>query len=136
MSQLPPVMLVDDNDDDLFILQRLLGKCGLQNKTVTFQDGRVALGYLEAECRVGEDLLLPIVIFSDLHMPEFDGFSFVQGVRAQPRLRDKRVIVVSSSESRLERERVLALGANDFLLKYPTVANLQPLLRSAGCTLK
>jgi hypothetical protein len=70
--------LVEDDDDDMFFLKRLLKKAGLLNKVVTFQDPRTAIGYLDAECRVGNRLMLPCIVFTDFVMTGVNGLQFVE----------------------------------------------------------
>lgn len=59
------------------------------------------------------------VVISDIQMPEMDGYSFICKVRAtdDPGLRDMPIIVITSAEDEVTRERAYACGANDFILK-------------------
>jgi CheY-like chemotaxis protein len=134
MAQLPPILLVDDDADDLFILKRLLAKGGLQNKVVSFEDAVLAVGYLEAESRCADKLLIPFFIVTDLQMPRIDGFRFVEWVRAQPGLRETHVVVVSSAVTPDNEARLLRLGADACLAKYPTVDVLKALVAKSGGT--
>ena len=118
-------MLVDDDPDDLFILRRLLGKAGIKNKTVAFEDSKAAVAHLEAEIANGDTLYLPCVIFTDLHMPRMNGLEFTAWVRAQSALAKSVVIMVSSSESPEDRVRAREAGATQFLLKYPAASVLE-----------
>lgn len=49
MSNPPPILIVDDDPDDIFILKRLLTKAGIENKTVSFEDPCAAVAHLQAE---------------------------------------------------------------------------------------
>lgn len=59
------------------------------------------------------------LVISDIQMPEMDGYSLICKVRAadDPGLRDIPVIVITSAEDDISRERAYACGANDFVLK-------------------
>ena len=124
-------MLVDDDPDDLFILRRLLGKAGIKNKTVAFEDPKAAVAHLEAEIANGDTLYFPCVIFTDLHMPRMTGFEFTAWVRAQKALAKSAVIMVSSSESPHDKARAQEAGATHFLLKYPAASVLERLVSEA-----
>lgn len=59
------------------------------------------------------------LVISDIQMPEMDGYTFICKVRAEddPGLRDIPIIVITSAEDEVTRERAYACGANDFVLK-------------------
>lgn len=128
MSSLPPLLIVDDDPDDIFILKRLLLKAGIENKTVAFEDPSLAMVHLEAVIRSGDRRLLPAVLFTDLNMPQMSGHALTRWKAAQPALAETRVIMVSSSEDPADRAAALAAGADAFYLKYPAPSVLQSLL--------
>lgn len=127
-------MLVDDDPDDLFILRRLLGKAGIKNKTVAFEDPSAAVAHLEAEIARGDTLYFPCVIFTDLHMPRMNGLEFAAWVRTQPALARSVVMMVTSSERPEDEARAREVGVKHFLIKYPAASVLEKLLAEAGCT--
>lgn len=59
------------------------------------------------------------LVISDIQMPEMDGYTFICKVRAaeDPALHDMPVVVITSAEDEITRERAYACGANDFVLK-------------------
>lgn len=59
------------------------------------------------------------VVISDVQMPKLDGYGMICRIRADsdPKVRDLPVIVITSAEDDITRERAYACGANDFILK-------------------
>jgi CheY-like chemotaxis protein len=59
------------------------------------------------------------VVISDVQMPNLDGYGMICRIRADsdPKVRDLPVIVITSAEDDITRERAYACGANDFILK-------------------
>lgn len=59
------------------------------------------------------------LVITDIQMPEMDGYTFICKVRAEDDagLRDVPIIVITSAEDEITRERAYACGANDFVLK-------------------
>jgi two-component system chemotaxis sensor kinase CheA len=53
----------------------------------------------------------------DVEMPGMDGFSFVEHVRADPRLRDTPAILVTSRSSPEDRRRGESVGAQGYIVK-------------------
>jgi two-component system response regulator len=123
-------MLVDDNPDDLFVMRQRLLRSGVENPVLTFEDGDEAMGHLK---RVIADTPaeLPAVIFLDLRMPRRGGFEVLKWIRAQAALVDVQVVIVSTSTLPEDANRALALGAAQFLPKYPTPETFADIVRSA-----
>jgi phosphoserine phosphatase RsbU/P len=67
----------------------------------------------------------PTVILQDLVMPEMEGLTLVQFLRAQNAVtRYVPLIVLSSKEEPIIKAKAFALGANDYLIKLPDAAEL------------
>lgn len=63
--------------------------------------------------------LEPTVILQDLVMPDIDGMTMVRFIRANKKLRDVPLIVLSTKEEPATKAEAFALGANDYLVKLP-----------------
>ena len=61
----------------------------------------------------------PTVILQDLVMPGADGLDLVRAFRANGATRETPMIVLSSQEDPEVKARAFALGANDYLVKWP-----------------
>jgi len=104
---LPTVMVVDDSLTVRKITSRLLAREGYQ--VLLAKDGVDALEQLVD--------LAPDVILSDIEMPRMDGFDFVRNLRADDRLRDIPVIMITSRTADKHRNYALEIGANHYLGK-------------------
>ncbi len=133
MGALPPILAVDDDPDDLFIVKRLLTRAGVENKLVTFEDPAAALDHLELESRNPDIRYVPCVILSDLHMPGMDGIELTKRVRAHPRLGALPVVIITSSEDPADEANARAAGATQFLRKYPSSEGMRRLIASLPC---
>lgn len=129
METLPPVLIVDDDPDDVFILKRLLSKAGLKNKVIAFEDVQPAVAYLEGESHVPNTLFIPWIVFTDLHMPNMSGVNFTKWIRSSPTLCGIVVIMVTSSENPEDQIEAEAAGVDRFVAKYPTVGVLEKMLQ-------
>jgi hypothetical protein len=65
MRPFPPILIIDDDPDDVFIFRRLLAKAGVENKLVAFEDARAALDYLDLESRNAERAFAPGAVMTD-----------------------------------------------------------------------
>ena len=98
------VMLIDDNEIDLFINQKVLELCHFTKKLITFHSGREALEYLLSAPT--EDI--PDLIFLDLNMPVIDGFRFLFEFSTFPdHIRSKAsIVVLTSSDNMRDKEKI------------------------------
>ena len=66
------------------------------------------------------------MVISDIMMPKLDGYGLICRIRAatQPELKDIPIVVITSSEDAITRERAHACGANDFIVKPVSTADL------------
>jgi len=118
---LPPVLVVDDDPNDVFFIRRHLDKAGVKNPVVTFIDSSDAQNYLQAASINGRQHpeLLPCVMFLDIKMPKLTGFQLLQWVRDEPGLDPMITVMLSSSDEPIDRQRALELGAEMYLVKFP-----------------
>lgn len=77
MNKEPKILLIDDNEIDNLINQRLIKELKLSANVQVFQSAKEALFYLKSTAQ-SNYLALPDLIFLDLYMPLMDGFSFMQ----------------------------------------------------------
>src|SRR2546429_2386730 len=101
------LLVVDDNSMNRIMLSRYLTKLGYQATLV--ENGRQALEKLQGQ---PFDLVL-----LDVQMPEMDGYQVLEQLKADPRLRDLPVIMISAVEELESVVRCIELGAQDYLPK-------------------
>ena len=65
------------------------------------------------------------LVLLDLFMPGMDGFQFLEAIRSDKRLSSLPVMVLSGSMNPEDRERALALGANDYIEKPFNAADFE-----------
>ena len=111
------VMLVDDNDTDNFISQKIIELNGFADRVIAKNSGKSALEYLEANENTPAEL--PDVIFLDINMPIVDGFVFLfEFERFNDELKKKcKIAILSSSDNKRDIERIVD---NDYVVKYIT----------------
>jgi CheY-like chemotaxis protein len=93
------VLLVDDNEIDNFINERMITSSGFAEKVIVKTSSDDAIKYL-LDNQEQEDQL-PEIVFLDLNMPVKDGFTFLEDFKkANEQVRNKcKVVVLSSSIS-------------------------------------
>jgi DNA-binding response OmpR family regulator len=107
MSIRPSILMVDDEPSCLQVLSSALNGTGYQLICAT--NGVDALRLARERS--------PHLVLLDVMMPETDGFSLCQSLRAEPATRDVPIIFLSSLQNPAERARGIDLGAVDFITK-------------------
>jgi CheY-like chemotaxis protein len=129
------ILLVDDNEDDVFIMQSVFQKLQIPNPIQTITDGDDAIAYLNGDGRYSDRTRypLPTVVLLDLNMPRRNGFEVLAWIRAQPTLKNLTVYILSASMRQVDVEQALALGANWYLIKPSQLEALIDLMAAWHC---
>ena len=119
MPDLKPVLYVEDDENDVFLMERAFKKLGLAHPLRTVTDGKQAEAYLAGEEPYANRELnpLPSLVFLDLSMPGKHGLDVLQWIRSQPKLTDLPVLALTSSNQESDIDRAYLLGANGYLIK-------------------
>lgn len=107
MTQQKTILLVDDDEDMLRLLNRILVKADFNVKYAT----------TAAAARKLAEEDPPHIIISDLNMSPEDGFSFIKSIRSQKRYEDTPILVLSALNDFDAVKRVIALGISDYVIK-------------------
>jgi len=67
MNKEGEIIIIEDDEDDQFLLEEVFAALGYANKRVYFPDGQAALEYLNS------DSAAPFIILSDINMPRLNG---------------------------------------------------------------
>jgi CheY-like chemotaxis protein len=121
-----PILVVDDNPDDLFITCWIISQAGIENPIVTMNSGEDAIGFL-GDC-LGTDWM-PCVVLLDIKMPEVDGFDVLAWARSRSQLASVSFIMLTTSNLPEDQARAAALGAAGYITKYDRREDLQKLMQ-------
>jgi len=126
------ILLVEDNEDEVFMMQRAFRKANISNPLQVAVDGIEAVEYLEGKGKFTDrsKFSFPVVVFLDLNMPKKGGFEVLEYVRQQPHLRKLVVNILSSSTRPADIERAAFLGANAYFIKPSRIEKFQELIET------
>jgi two-component system response regulator len=114
-----PVLLVEDNPDDVELTRLAFAEAGIAHPLVVVHDGAVAIDWLLARGdHAGRDrTLLPALVLLDLNLPKLDGREVMQVIRADPLTRRLPVVALSSSGEPFDIDTSFASGVDSYLQK-------------------
>jgi DNA-binding response OmpR family regulator len=101
------ILVVDDEPNIVLSLEYLMKQAGYRVRVVS--DGDAALAAIAEE--------KPDLLLLDAMMPKRDGFDVCQTVRANPAWVGIRIIMLTAKGREAERDKGLALGADDYITK-------------------
>jgi CheY-like chemotaxis protein len=126
------ILLVEDNEDDVFAMTRALKIARIGNPMQIVTDGEMVKDYLSGTGAYADRAKhpLPFIIFLDLKLPFVNGFELLSWIRKQPELNSLVVVVLTSSAEERDHEQAYAFGARSFLVKPPTAQGLTDVFNS------
>ncbi len=101
------VLVVDDEPNIVLSLEFLLSQAGFEVSTAA--DGEEALHAIESSP--------PDLVVLDINMPRVNGYEVCERIRADQRWKGIRVLMLTARGRDVEREKGLALGADDYVTK-------------------
>ena len=115
---LKPILLVEDNPNDLELTLIALERSQLANEVIIARDGAEALDYLFVRGdHVGRMQGNPAVILLDLKLPKVDGLEVLHEIRQTPALKSIPVVMLTSSKEEQDLLRSYELGVNAYVIK-------------------
>ena len=125
MAKMAPVLLAEDEQNDILLLQRAFAVAQIRNPLVSVRNGQQAIWYLEGHAPFTDRVQNPdpCLLLLDLKMHLVNGFEVLEWLQHMPELRKTLpVVILTSSDQEEDIRRAFELGASDYLLK-PTDLN-------------
>jgi DNA-binding response OmpR family regulator len=101
------ILVVEDEPNIVLSLQFLMKKAGFEVRVA--RDGDEAISAVEARA--------PDLILLDVMIPKRDGYDVCQTIRANPAWQNIYIIMLTAKGRYVDREKGIALGANDYVTK-------------------
>ena len=113
------ILLVEDDQNDVFFLQYAFESAGIQNPLQVVFDGQQAINYLAGKGQYADRLHfpLPFLVLLDLKMPGKMGNDVLRWIRSQPNFSHLLVIVLTSSSDIHDVDGAYECGAQSYLVK-------------------
>ena len=114
-----PILLVEDNVQDIEITRRAFKKGRLMNELFVVRDGEEALDYLFRRGRYQDPRLSPRpgLILLDVNLPKVSGLDVLRRIKEDQALRKIPVVVLTVSERAEDIECAYDFGGNTYIQK-------------------
>jgi CheY-like chemotaxis protein len=114
-----PILLVEDDADDLLFLERAFRLAAIPNSLHVVRGGQDAIDYLTGTGDFADRSKhpLPGLVLLDLKLPQKPGLEVLRWIRSQPQFAKTFVVVLTSSNQNRDMQEAFRLGTNSYLVK-------------------
>ncbi|MBW8781390.1 MAG: response regulator [Verrucomicrobia bacterium] len=115
----PRILLVEDDENDVFFFKRAFESAGIPINLEVATDGRRALAILRGEAVYARRDIhpMPSLVLLDLKIPYMPGLEVLRQIRASKEMAKVIVIILTSSAMESDLKAAYELGANSYLVK-------------------
>jgi two-component system response regulator len=129
MNDTDPIVLVEDNEDDIVLTRRALTQNKIGNPLVIARDGAEAIELLLSE---NGTRVTAAVVLLDLKLPKVDGLSVLKRLREDPRTKLTPIVLLTSSKAEQDVLAGYELRANSYIRKPVDFDQFTEAIRQIG----
>jgi CheY-like chemotaxis protein len=129
MTEHEPILLAEDDENDVLLLRMALQSAGVGNPLFVVHDAEEAILYLSGQGQFSDRQRFPFpgLLITDLKMPRCSGFDLLKWLRGEKEADLLPAIVLTGSPAERDRRRALGLGAQAYWVKPSDQENLKKL---------
>ena len=128
------ILLADDDEEDRMLACDALAESRLSNEVFCVTDGEDLMDYLRLEGKYAPPAHAPRpgLILLDLNMPKKDGREALREIKADPKLRQIPVVVMTTSKAQEDVLQSYDSGASSYISKTVTFEGLVEVMKGLG----
>lgn len=115
-TRIAEILLVDDNDDDVFLTREAFATAGLRVNLKHVDNGEKCLQYLRKQAPY-EDAITPDFILLDMHMPVMDGYEVLSEIVKDEKLQHMPVVILTTSYEAADIKKMYGLRCSSYITK-------------------
>jgi CheY-like chemotaxis protein len=116
------IVMIEDDEGHARLIEKNVRRAGVNNEIRHFADGTSALAFLKSDEVQANG---PMLILLDLNLPDMTGIDILGVLKSHDRLKRAPVIVLTTTDDKVEIQRCYDLGCNVYITKpvdYDTFA--------------
>ncbi len=115
-SRIAEILLVDDNEDDVFLTREAFDAASLKVHLNHVDNGEKCLQYLRKQGPY-IDCATPDLILLDMHMPVMDGYEVLSEIVKDEKLHHLPVVVLTTSYEAADIQKMYGLRCSSYITK-------------------
>lgn len=115
-TRIAEILLVDDNDDDVFLTREAFSAACLRVNLEHVDNGVKCLQYLRKQAPY-ENAVTPDIILLDMHMPVMDGYEVMSEIIKDEKLQHLPVVVLTTSYEAADIKKMYGLRCSSYITK-------------------
>jgi len=133
VSQAVKIIMIEDDEGHARLIEKNIRRAGVMNEILGFSEGTSALEYLFST-RGGLQMepRQPLLILLDLNLPDMSGVDILKRVKEHEHLRRAPVVVLTTTDDKLEIQRCYDLGCNVYITKPLNYDSFAGAIRQLG----
>jgi DNA-binding response OmpR family regulator len=133
MPDLRPIVLVEDDPNDVELTLLALAEHNLANPVVVLRDGVAALDFLYSRSEYADQARPnPVVLLLDLKMPKLNGLDVLKQIKSDDSLKLLPVVMLTSSREERDLVASYQLGVNAYVVKPVSFQEFVSAIRGLG----
>ena len=129
MSAPVKIVMVEDDHGHAKLIEKNIRRANISNEIVHFDHGQPALDYLFSEDVRANG---PMLILLDLNLPDMQGTDILAEVKKDERLKRAPVVVLTTTDDKVEIQRCYDLGCNVYITKPVDYESFAGAIRQLG----
>lgn len=127
------IVMIEDDEGHARLIEKNIRRAGVNNPIRHFADGTSAVRYLFDE-REGPASGAPALVLLDLNLPDMSGTDILLRLKEAPvgALRRTPVVVLTTTDDKVEIQRCYDLGANVHITKPVNYESFAQAIRQLG----
>ena len=129
MSHAVKIVMVEDDLGHAKLIEKNIRRANIEIDIEHFEDGSSALDYLFSDTVRANG---PLLILLDLNLPDMSGTDILEKVKSDERLRRAPVVILTTTDDKIEIQRSYALGCNVYITKPVDYESFAGAIRQLG----
>jgi CheY-like chemotaxis protein len=125
------IIMIEDDLGHARLIEKNIRRAGISNHITHFENGTSALEFLFSAdhdpARHG-----PVLILLDLNLPDMSGTAILARIKEDPRLHRTPVVVLTTTDDKVEIQRCYDLGCNVYITKPVNYESFADAIRQLG----
>ena len=125
------IIMIEDDEGHARLIEKNIRRAGINNEIRHFADGTSALAHL-FDAPEGPRQNGPAMVLLDLNLPDMSGTAILERIKQDPVLHRTPVVVLTTTDDKVEIERCYDLGCNVYITKPVNYESFSEAIRQLG----